>query len=129
MLQWATQTRLAPQITALPDPFYIFLSGSGDVGKTYTINTLSTPGQDPAKPTVLITASTGKAASNINGTTLHSVFALPIRETLHKFVYKKPNMEKLNTLRCLYFDLKVIIADEISTVDREFFTCGKFLRI
>ena len=122
MLQWATQTRLAPQITACPDPFYIFLSGSGGVGKTYTINTLyeglvralRTPGQDPAKPTVLMTASTGKAASNINGTTLHSAFALPIRETLHKFVYKKPNMEKLNTLRCLYVNLKVIIADEIS---------------
>ena len=122
MFQWATEKRLSPEFTRPPDPFYIFLSGSGGIGKTFTINTiyqgliraLRTPGQDPSKPTVLLTASTGKAASNINGTTLHSAFALPIRETHHKFIYKKPNMEKLNTLRSLYINLKVLIADEIS---------------
>ena len=105
MFQWATEKRLSPEFTRPPDPFYIFLSGSGGVGKTFTINTiyqgliraLRTPGQDPSKPTVLLTASTGKAASNINGTTLHSAFALPIRETHHRFIYKKSNMEKIPT--------------------------------
>jgi hypothetical protein len=38
------------------------------------VEALRTPGQDPDKPTVLMTASTGKAASNINGMTVHSAF-------------------------------------------------------
>ena len=31
-------------------------------------------------PAVVVTASTGKAAINVNGTTLHSAFGLPVRE-------------------------------------------------
>ncbi|KAK6175926.1 hypothetical protein SNE40_014301 [Patella caerulea] len=105
-----------------PKPFYLFLSGGGGVGETHTVNTiydglvcaLRKPGQDPDKPVVLMTASTGKAASNINGTTLHSAFSLPIREKGKSFAFKKPGAEKLNTLRCMYVNLKVIVADEIS---------------
>ena len=124
IFNWASQTRLATEEDNNPvEPFYIFLSGGGGVGKTHTINTiyqaairaLHSPGQDPAKPTILMTASTGKAASNINGTTLHSAFALPIKERSDvNFEFRKPAAEKLNMLRCQYTNLKFIIADEIS---------------
>ena len=71
-----------------PDPFYIFLSGGAGVGKSHLIHAiyqgairaLRQPGQNPDQPTVLLTASTGKAAANINGTTLHSAFNLPVRQ-------------------------------------------------
>ena len=119
---WATESKLSSTSGKTRDPFYIFLSGGGGVGKTFTINTifeglvraLRLPGQDPEKPTVLMTASTGKAASNINGTTLHSAFALPVKNKGERSVYKKPSIERLNTLRSKYINLKVIIADEIS---------------
>ena len=123
LFSWATKYRLMV-LNENPDPFYIFLSGGGGVGKTFTINTiyqglvraLRTPGSDPEKPTVILTASTGKAAANINGTTLHSAFALPVKENKKKNVYKRPSMERLNSLRSLYVNLKVIIIDEISMI-------------
>ena len=77
LFSWGTKFRLMP-VDKKPGPFYIYLSGGGGVGKTFTINTiyqglvraLKTPGSDPDKPAVILTASTGKAAANINGTTL-----------------------------------------------------------
>ncbi|KAK3086403.1 hypothetical protein FSP39_017935 [Pinctada imbricata] len=122
MYDWATRTRLASDDNSVPQPFYIFLSGGGGVGKTHLVNTiyeglvraLRKPGQDPDKPTVLMTASTGKAASNINGTTLHSAFSLPVKEKMRTLQFKTLSLEKLNTMRCKYANLKVIIADEIS---------------
>ena len=118
LFSWATNKRLQS------DSFYIFLTGGAGVGKTFLINVvyegltraLRTPGQDPAKPSVLMTASTGKAASNIDGMTIHSAFGLPLRKKKGEqdFTYKKPDQSKLNTMRCSYTNLKVIIADEIS---------------
>lgn len=106
----------------VPDPFHIFLSGGGGVGKSHLINAiyegvtraLRTPAHSPDQPTVLLTASTGKAAVNINGTTLHSAFNLPIKDKSNKFEYKKPGTENLNRLRSNYINVKLIIADEIS---------------
>ena len=70
-----------------PDPFYVFLSGGAGVGKTYLVSVLIEylkrsllfPGQNVDEcPSVAVTASTGKAACNINGATLHSAFSLSI---------------------------------------------------
>ena len=72
----------------MPDPFDIFLSGGAGVGKSVLANliteflkkTLKYTGQNcEYHPSVVITASTGKAASNINGTTLRLAFSLPVR--------------------------------------------------
>ena len=64
---------------------------------------------------MLLTASTGKAAANINHLTLHSAFGLPVKDSNNKKLqYRKPGAEKLNTLRSNYTNLKLIIADEIS---------------
>ena len=72
----------------MPDPFDIFLSGGAGVGKSVLANliteflkkTLKYAGQNcEYHPSVVITASTGKAASNINGTTLRLAFSLPVR--------------------------------------------------
>lgn len=70
---------------------------------------LRTPAHNPDLPTVLLTASMGKAAININGTTLHSAFHLPVKEKSTK----KPSTETLNKLRSNYTNFKLIIADEM----------------
>ena len=70
-----------------PEPFYMFLTGGAGVGKSFAVNciteylrkTLKYPGQNfDQQPSVKVTASTGKAATNINGSTLHNAFNLPI---------------------------------------------------
>ena len=120
---WAVQTRTSELLNSdKPAPFSIFLSGGAGVGKSHTVNTifqgvvraLRAPGQDPDKPTVLMTASTGKAATNVNGITVHSAFALPVKQQGCQFLYRKPSAERLNTMRSNYVNLKLIIIDEIS---------------
>ena len=47
----------------------------------YAKRILKYPGKNPQEqPSISITASTGKAASHISGTTLHSVFKLQINK-------------------------------------------------
>lgn len=95
-------------------------------GKTHLINTiyqgliraLRTPGHQDL-PTVLLTASSDKAAANISGTTLYSTFALHVKYSSSKNQYRKPSPEKLNSLKISYTNLQVIIADEISMFGAE----------
>ena len=68
-----------------------------------------------------MTASTGKAATGINGITLHSAFHLPVKSGLKSYKYKKPSDETLHMLRNKYQYLKVLIIDEISVIGRETF--------
>ncbi|WAR17567.1 hypothetical protein MAR_032161 [Mya arenaria] len=71
---WATN-KILDQVKT--EPSYIILTGGAGCGKTFLINTLyealvrafRPAEQDPKKPTVLMTASKRKAASNINGMT------------------------------------------------------------
>ena len=68
-----------------------------------------------------MTASTGKAATGINGITLHSAFHLPVKSGLKSHKYKKPSDETLHMLRNKYQYLKVLIIDEIPMILRESF--------
>ena len=122
LFSWATKSR---QSTAesKPEPFYIFSQWRRRCRKNFhnkhfyqgLVRALRTPGSDPEKPSVILTASTGKAAANINGTTLHTAFALLVTEN-RKNVYKRPSLEKLNTLQSMYVNLKIIIIDGISMI-------------
>lgn len=111
-------------IKTKPDePFHIFLSGSTGVGKSTVINVLyqtntkyydNLPGDNPDSFKVLLTAFSGKAAFLINGTTLHTAFALPINQ----FGGKMPKLSDdiANSLRAKLKDVKIIIPDEISMI-------------
>ena len=111
-----------------PPPFFQFLTGGAGVGKSFLINciaeylkhTLKYPGQDFSKqPSVKVTASTGKAATNINGgTTLHSAFHLPVHSKGTKSK-TKPGKKILPLLQEQYKYLKVLIIDEISMTDKD----------
>ena len=112
-----------------PKPFHIFLSGGTGVGKSFLVKTITEylkrvlryPNQYLDQPSVLVTASTGKAATGINDITLHSAFHLPVKSGLKSYEYKKSSDETLHILRnkCQY--LKVLIIDEISMIGRETF--------
>ena len=107
-----------------PKPFQIFLSGGAGIGKNFLIRAiteylkrvLSYPNQNPDQPSVLATSSAGKAATGINGITLHSTFHLPVKSGLKPYKYKT-----LHMLRNKYQYLKVLIIDEISIIGRETF--------
>ena len=112
-----------------PDPFYIFLSGGAGVGKSFLVNLITEylkkglryPVQNwDEEPSVVVTASTGKAATNINGTTLHSAFQLPVTSGGALNTRKLSN-EKLHMLQIKYKYLKVLLIDEISMIGKETF--------
>lgn len=138
VMKWAMKYMLHRENNELvPDPFYIFLSGGAGVGKTFLVNviteylkkTLIFPGQNPDNElSISITASTGKAACNINGTTLHSAFKLPIYGTNSVPKTELKGQELLN-LQSKYKHLKVLIVDEISMIGKKTFDdLNKFLR-
>ena len=95
-------------------PFFIFLSGGAGVEKSHTVHSihqsairiLKTTAQNTDTPLVIVTASTGKAAVNIGGTTLHSAFNLQIRRKRESSFYRKTSAQTLNTQRCKYSQLK-----------------------
>ena len=101
-------------------PLYAFLSGGAGVGKSVVIRALYQTlfrflnlkeGENTDDIRVLLCAYTGKAAFNINGSTICSAF---------KQKYKQSDQtltcDNLNTFRCKYKDLSVVIIDEISMV-------------
>ena len=113
-----------------PKPFQIFLSGGAGVGKIFLIKTITEylkrvlryPNQNLDQPSVLVTASTSKVATDINGIALHSAFQLPLKSGLKSYDYKKPSDETLyHMLRNKYQYWKVLIIDEISMIGRETF--------
>ena len=120
-----------------PDPFHIFLNGGAAVGKTFLVDviieylkkTLLFPGQNSdEQPSIAITASTGKAACNIIGTTVHTGFQPSLCSP-----NKRPKTElkgkELQDLQNKYKLLKVLIIDEISMAGKlTFRNLNEFLR-
>ena len=101
-------------------PLYTFLSGGAGVGKSVVIRALYQTlyrflnlkeGENADDVRVLLCAYTGKAAFNINGSTICSAF---------KQKYKQSDQtltcDSLNTFRSKYKNLSVVIIDEISMV-------------
>ena len=88
-----------------PNPFYILLSCGAGIGKSfltkvitkYMKKTLESPGQNMDEhPVVVVTASTGKAAINVNGTSLDSAFGLPVIEGI---TLTQPTQDKKNNFQ------------------------------
>ena len=103
-----------------PSPFYIFLSGGAGVGKSFLVKAITQymkrmlryHAQRSNQPSVAVTASTGKAATNIDGNTLHSAFKLP----RNSWLYTKPGNSALLKMQKMYLFLKVLLVDEASMV-------------
>lgn len=109
------------------DPIYHFLSGGAGVGKSVLLRALyqaltkyfsHKAGENPDEVKVIICAPTGKAAFNVGGSTIHSVFNIPAEQG---FNYKPLDMQQLGTFQSNLKSLKVVFIDEISMVGRKMF--------
>ena len=104
------------------EPYRVFLSGPGGVGKSHviklihsdTLKFLKLSGTfEPDDVIVLLTAPTGVAAFNINGMTLHSAFLLG-RSRYSGF--QPLSHDRINSLRTKLSHLMLLIIDEVSMV-------------
>ena len=114
-----TQERLHNERNDLnpPEPFFIFLSGGGGVGKTHTVKGIIEYFRRHLKfkdqnideqPSYLVCASCGTAAVRISGNTLHSTFKIPRNQsTLPLSSRNKDNLQK----KCYFLH---VIQDEVS---------------
>ena len=100
--------------------YRIFLSGPGGTGKSHVVHLIQrdmsyfckhTVKPDDDQPIVLITAPTGSAAFQIEGSTIHSAFLL------HDNYKSKPSWEKRSKMQIKLEHMMLSITDEISLVD------------
>jgi len=97
----------------------IFITGSAGTGKTYLLRQYIQYLQERrVYPTVV--APTGIAASHLKGQTIHSFFALGIRDTIVDNRYVEFLLGK-SYLKSRFKKLKILIIDEISMVSPEIF--------
>lgn len=98
----------------------VFITGSAGTGKTYLLNQyikyLKKRGIYPT-----IVAPTGIAASHLKGQTIHSFFALGIRDDVVDMGYINILLKK-KYLRSRFEKLQVLIIDEVSMVSPEMFS-------
>ncbi|MFH0739879.1 MAG: helix-turn-helix domain-containing protein [bacterium] len=97
----------------------VFLTGEPGSGKTHTVNQYA----DYLKGhniTPAITASTGIAATHLNGITIHSWAGIGIKEHLTKRDLEK--IAKTSYIRKRVEKAKVLIIDEISMLEAQTFT-------
>lgn len=98
-------------LNAMKMGYNVFLTGPPGSGKTFLLNKYIDYLKENNK-SVAVTASTGIAATHMNGTTLHSWSGLGIKENLTKNDIKK--LMKKPYLRKHYKNTKILIIDEIS---------------
>ena len=119
---WCKKAVIALKHGKPVEPYRVFLSGPGGVGKSHviklihsdTVKFLKLSGTvQPDDVIVLLTAPTGVAAFNIGGMTLHSALLLG-RSKYNGF--QPLNRDKLNSLRTKLSHLMLVIIDEVSMV-------------
>lgn len=76
------------------------------------------PGENLDEIKTVLCAPTGKAAYNIGGQTIHSLFCIPANQNL---CYKPLDAQQLDTMRVKFRRLKIIFIDEISMVGNKMF--------
>ena len=119
---WCKQAVVALKQGKPVEPYRVFVSGPGGVGKSHvikmihsdTIKLLRLSGtMEPDDVIVLLTAPTGVAAFIISGMTLHSALILGTS----KYTGFQPlNHDRLNSLRSKLSHLALLIIDEVSMV-------------
>lgn len=97
----------------------VFITGSAGTGKTYLLNQyINYLKQRKIYPSIV--ASTGIAASHLNGQTLHSFFALGIRDSVDEYFIDSLMDKKY--LRERFSKLDILIIDEVSMIAPEIFS-------
>ena len=99
----------------------IFFTGCAGTGKSFVlkciIDELRSKYSNPA--TVAVTASTGKAAFNIGGTTLHSFAGIGLGVGNKEELFSKARFNRNAEQR--WKEVNILVIDEISMIDGELF--------
>ena len=103
------------------EPFYHFISGGAGTGKSVLISAIyqtlnrhfNFHFPDPEKVKILLLAPTGMAAFHIGGTTIHQALGIPVSQNSSLPLL---NADTKSKLRNIFWNLKLIIIDEISMV-------------
>ncbi|KAG8803492.1 hypothetical protein FRC16_005162 [Serendipita sp. 398] len=97
----------------------IFFTGSAGTGKSVCLRTIIERLQIRYPEKVYVTASTGIAAINVGGTTLHSYAGIQLgKENINVLVNR---VQSSNLKRKKWQETKVLIIDEISMIDGRLF--------
>ena len=116
---WCKKAVIALKEGKSVEPYHVFLSGPGGVGKSHvikliysdTLKFLRLSGAiEPDDVIVLLTAPTGVAAFNINGMTLHSAFLLGGGKYTG---FQSLSHDRLNTLRSKLSKLVSMVGSNI----------------
>ena len=91
----------------------VFLTGSAGSGKTYLLNRYISYLRRH-KVGVSVTASTGLAATHLNGRTIHSWSGIGIRESISE--KDLVTLQRDKRVRKRYLRTKVLIIDEVSII-------------
>lgn len=94
----------------------VFLTGSAGAGKTYVLNQYIEYLKERKIP-VAVTASTGIAATHMNGLTIHSWSGIGVNDTLGPEDLQKMKVKKY--LKDQIEETKVLIIDEVSMLHRQ----------
>jgi len=95
-----------------------FLTGQAGSGKTYTLNKFIEWAREH-RIGIAVTASTGIAATHINGTTIHSWSGIGIKEEITEKDLEK--LAKKKELQKRFKSTKILIIDEVSMLSATFF--------
>ena len=88
------------------DPLFLIVNGGAGTGKSYLINAI----RNLLRTSCAVTATTGKAAYNINGCTIHSLLKLPVGTRGNKELTAQALVRLQNNLKGIAY----IIIDEYS---------------
>ncbi len=106
----------ATALTLLKSGKNVFLTGSAGAGKTYVINQYIQYLRERNVP-VAVTASTGIAATHMNGMTIHAWAGIGIKDALTSSDLQ--NMKAKKYLKDKLENAKVLIIDEISMLHKK----------
>ncbi len=106
----------ATALTILKSGKNVFLTGSAGAGKTYVINQYIQYLRERNVP-VAVTASTGIAATHMNGMTIHAWAGIGIKDALTSSDLQ--NMKAKKYLKDKLENAKVLIIDEISMLHKK----------
>ena len=96
-----------------PPPLHMIVCGTAGTGKSYLINAIV----QCLGNKVIVTGTTGMAAFNIHGETLHSVLQLPVRSTNKKELQGS----SLQRLQIKFQDKHYLVIDEMSMLGQTTF--------
>lgn len=95
----------------------IYISGPGGVGKSFLLNHIVTQLYILNQNTAVL-ATTGTAAVNIKGRTIHSFFGLtPLDTDYHEHAFHINTKKKYNQIKKNIINVETIVIDEISMLD------------